>query len=215
MKKTLLIGLLMLLLVFLLVGCAKVSSPEPAQEPEVVAEPIVEDIEEPKTAEPEPEPEPKEPAAEPKPENKLKKYEDPDEGIFVIEADEPKDYFTFEGMKLRRTSRDKTEIKTVSFTLRNLEDKPFTPVVRMTFHGAWNKGVRSTVEQDFPLEEFQPGMKYVKTFPVSVYYHLIENQKKITLQFHKKHETPRVWYGTTEHKFVPIDELESLEIGWV
>ncbi len=211
MRKLLLFAVLVMLV--LLVGCAKVTPPEPAPEPEVVAEPIVEEVPEPEPEEvPEPELE-EEPVAEP--ENELKQYEDPDEGIFVIGDGEPKEYFTFEKLKLRRNSRDKVQVKTISFVFRNLEDKPITPVVRATFRGAWKKGVRSTVEQDFPLGELKPGMKYVKTFPVSVYYHLIENQKKITLKFRKKYETPRTWYGETEHKFVPKDELDSLEIGWV
>ncbi len=141
--------------------------------------------------------------------------EQPDKGILVIDPLEPREYFDIQNMKLRRISRDRGELKEITLVLRNIENVPLTPIVRLLFDKADVKGRVGMVEQDFPLPRLEPGMKLVRTFPVSILFSSIEEDKTITLKFYKKFESPRGYYGTYKKTFRPINEFESLEIKWV
>lgn len=201
----------LLVMAVLLGGCLRLTAPENAKQAPAPAQmPTQVRVEVPESA---PLSTPPEeiavPYTVPEPEN-------PNEGLFIIDPNEPQEYLGIEKMRLQRISRDRGELKKITLVFRNIgPGELLEPTVRFTFSKADVKGNEATVEQDFPLPNIPVGMKLVKEFPVSVLFSNIDRDKTITLKFYKKFESPRKYYGTHIKVFKPIDEFEDLEIKWL
>lgn len=149
------------------------------------------------------------------PSNPFRKAESMQKGISEISYDEPHEYLDITDMKFTRTSRDKAELKELTLTFRNIEYQPIKGIVIMTFEDVYVEDHKVTAEKEFELPEVKPGMKFVKVFPVGVYYHSLGDKKEISLSFYKKYETPRKYVGEKSLSIVPIDLLGSMEMKWV
>jgi len=115
---------------------------------------------------------------------------------------------------VKRISNDKGELRSIEFTVRNIDDEPIDVEVRALFFGFEQDGLPSKVEKEFDIPQLPPGFKFTKKFAQTVYFEEIEKSKTIDMTVKEKFRDPSRISQTAKKSFVPYDEFESLEIKW-
>ncbi len=183
---------------------------EPAPEPmviEPVGEPIVVEPIEQEAVEVNPEPVPGYSQAD------LDKYARKD--IYPIEISDPRQYLSLSNeIDMKRISTDKGELRSLTFTVRNLKSEPIDVEVQALLLGFQVNGKAAKVEKEFDIPQIPPGFKYTKKYPQTIYFEDIEMTKTIELNIKEKYTDPSTITQTVKRSFVPYDEFESLEITW-
>ncbi len=126
------------------------------------------------------------------------------------------DMVTLDSYKLKRISRDKGEVAEVTFTVRNPSSKAITPELILWFHAqeTEDESITDVTEKKYDLPKLEPGYKVTKTYPVTMRFHFLDQEKKFTLMLREKFVSPPKELYRTEKAFIPIDEMENMGISW-
>jgi len=160
-------------------------------------------------ADPEPELQPYQPVAAPSAQQADPRFQ-------PITSSDPQSFLGISEIDVRRTSRDKGELKKMTLIVRNVGDYAFSPIVYMTFkHGVLGGRTEPTIiEQRFDLPKIEPGMKFVETYPVAISFHDIDDEKTISLRIQEKYVSPPYDFDKFTMTFVPRDEFKTQDISW-
>ena len=133
-------------------------------------------------------------------------------GKYDIQPGEPARYLEIKKMEIRRYSRDKGIIDKMSFIVRNVGAKAFSPTVVFTFDKGITSSGEGIIEQKYDFYELKPGEKIVEIRPMGVRFKEINTTKKITMQIYDRYVAPRADKETMEYQFNPWDVMESHEV---
>ena len=143
----------------------------------------------------------------------LDKYAKKD--MYPMDLSDPRQYLSLSNdLDLKRISTDRGEFRSLTFTVRNLNDEPINVEVQALFLGFEVSGKPAKVEKQFDIPQIPPGFKFMKKFPQTIYFEDIEETKTIELYLTEKYTDPSTITQTVKRNFVPYDEMESLEITW-
>lgn len=127
------------------------------------------------------------------------------------------DMLSLDSYKLSRTSSDKGIVEEVTFTVRNTGSKPLTPRVTLWFRAQEVGGdadIPDILEKVYDLPSLEPGYKITKTYPANFRFHYLDRQKKFSLMLRDRFSSPPRTIYQTDKTFMPIEEMENLEISW-
>lgn len=135
--------------------------------------------------------------------------------IYPMDISDPRQHLSLgDEVHVKRISTDRGELRSLTFTVRNIRDEPIDVEVKALFFGFEVNGKPSKVEKEFNIPQIPPGFKFTKKFPQTIYFEDIEETKTIELYLKEKYTSPSTITETVKRDFVPYDEFETLEITW-
>lgn len=127
------------------------------------------------------------------------------------------DMLSLDSYKLSRTSSDKGIVEEVTFTVRNTGNKKLTPRIILWFRAQEVGGdadIPDLLEKVYDLPSLDPGYKITKTYPANFRFHYLDRQKKFSLMLRDRFSSPPRTLYQTDKTFMPIEEMEGMEISW-
>jgi len=171
----------------------EVLAPDPVvdESTEYVVEPVEEVVEEPEYTEAE-----------------LKRFAK--KNLFPLEISDPRRYLSINSdIDVEKKSRDKGELRSLEFTVRNIGDEPIDVEIKALMFGFQVDGRNAKVEKDFDMPTIPPGFKYTKKYPQTIYFGDIEEEKTIELYLKEKYRDPSQISDKVIFEFMPYDKFKN------
>ena len=135
-------------------------------------------------------------------------------GKYPIEEGELNKYLEIKDIDIRRYSRDKGIIDQMTFIVRNIGDKTFSPTVVFVFEtGITANSAEGPVEQKYDYYELKAGEKRVEIRPMGVRFRQINKTKTIKMYVYDRYVSPRADKEILTYSFNPWNEMDSTEIN--